>query len=317
MQYSKIAFIFPGQGAQYKGMGKGFFDSFSVAKETFQEADEILNRNLSKIIFEGPEDTLTETKNSQVGIFVTSVAMLRVLNQVFPEFKPKYCAGLSLGEYTALFSSGSLDFNSCLQLVQLRGQFMNEACEKTPGTMAVVLGLDSETVEAAVEELNLPNDLWVANFNCPGQVVISGTEKGIEIANLALKEKGAKRVMPLQVHGAFHSGLMKEAKNRLEPYIQSASIIKGSTSLVMNVTGGLVDDVDEIKKNLVNQVTHPVRWEQGVKTLNDQKVDLFVEIGCGKTLSAFNKRIGVLAPTINIEVPSDLDNAKGVIDNVC
>src|SRR5262249_47922875 len=159
--------------------------------------DEILQRRLSRIILEGPEELLTETRNSQTGIFTMSLALLRVLEQLFPQLKPSLCAGLSLGEYTALTASGYLSFSDCLKLVQLRGQYMNDACVATQGTMAVVLGLDSEAIEQMVQSLNLPQDLWVANFNCPGQIVLSGTAKGIAAATLAAKEKGAKRVLPL------------------------------------------------------------------------------------------------------------------------
>ncbi|MEC7839408.1 MAG: ACP S-malonyltransferase [Chlamydiota bacterium] len=303
---TKIAFIFPGQGAQYVGMGQSFFENSSIARETFEEADDLLGRKLSDIVLNGPDDILTHTKNSQTGIFVMSVAALRVLNQNFPELRPSYCAGLSLGEYTALHAAGAISFENCLPLVQHRGQFMNDACENTEGTMAVILGLNAGVVEEIVSDLNMPNDLWVANFNCPGQVVISGTVKGIEAGTLAAKEKGARRVMPLQVHGAFHSGLMKEAEERLKPYVESADIKQGTASLVMNVTGAVESAVDLIKKNLVDQVTHSVRWEQGIRNLIEQEVDLFIEIGCGKTLSGFNKRIGVKVPTISIEEPEDL-----------
>lgn len=304
--YKKIAFLFPGQGAQYVGMGKDFIESFPVARQTFEEADEILGRNLSKIVREGPEELLTETRNSQTGIYVTSIALLRVLQQLFPSLQPSFCAGLSLGEYTALHATGRLSFAECLSLVQHRGQYMNEACEATRGTMAVVLGLDAEQVEAVVKEVNLPNELWVANFNCPGQVVISGTLKGIEVGSAAAKSKGAKRVLPLQVHGAFHSGLMQTAEQKLAPHIEHLSLQDSSIQLAMNVVGDIVSDKKQIKSNLIKQVTHSVRWEQGVRKMVEAEVDLFIEIGCGKALTGFNKRIGVTVPTWSIEKVEDL-----------
>lgn len=306
----KIAFIFPGQGAQYPGMGKDFFETSSPAKETFEEADDLLQRNLSKIILEGPADELTLTKNSQSGIFVVSIAMLRTLRAMFPQFAPAYCAGLSLGEYSALHASGALSFAETLKLVDKRGECMNDACEETQGTMAVVLGLDADVVEALVAEVGLPNDLWVANFNCPGQVVLSGTMKGIEAGAEAAKAKGAKRVLPLKVHGAFHSGLMKHAEERLTPYVHDAPLAAGASALVMNVPGALVEDAGAIRSCLIQQVTHPVRWEQGVRWMMAHGVDLFVEIGCGTTLSAFNKRIGVAVPTINVEQMKDLEQIE-------
>lgn len=306
----KIALLFPGQGSQYPGMGKDFVSNFPIARQTLEEADDILGRKISSIILNGPEELLTETKNSQTGIYIICMAMLRIVRQLYPKFEPYVCAGLSLGEYTALTASKKIDFKDCLPLVQCRGQFMNDACENTQGTMAVVLGLDADTVENLVKEVNLPHDLWAANFNCPGQVVISGTLKGIEAGTAAAKLKGAKRVLPLQVHGAFHSGLMKSAEDQLTEYIQHASIKDSSTKLIMNVTGEFVQDISKIRKNLIDQVTHSVRWEQGIRALNEDGVELFVEIGCGKTLSGFNKRIGTLAPTISIEKIEELEQLQ-------
>lgn len=303
--YQRIAFLFPGQGSQYPGMGKDIVDHFPVARMTIEEADDILNRKLSSIIFQGPEALLTETQNSQTAIFVISIALFRVLKELFPSLKPQICAGLSLGEYTALTAAEFLPFQDCLPLVQHRAQFMNDACEKQKGTMAVVMGLDADAVEKLVNEVNMPHDLWAANFNCPGQVVISGTERGIAVGTEAAKAKGAKRVLPLSVHGAFHSGLMKEAGERLAPYIEQVSIREGKCKLVMNVPGNFVKETSQIKDNLIKQVTSPVRWEQGIRAMDG--VDLFIEIGCGKTLAGMNKRIGVLAQTLSFEKMEDLD----------
>lgn len=311
---SKPAFIFPGQGAQYPGMGKEFYAYHPLVRETFEEADDLLGDRLSKIILEGPEELLTQTKNSQTGIFVTSVALLRVIRELFPQLYPLFCAGLSLGEYTALHAAGALSYQEGLELVKQRGMFMNDACEATRGTMAVILGLTAAEVESLVKEVNLPQDLWIANFNCPGQVVISGTLRGIEHGSAAAKERGAKRVLPLQVYGAFHSGLMHSAEERLRPYVEGAHLLKGTAGLVMNVTGTLVEEIEAIKKNLIQQVTHSVRWEQSVQCMVEKGVDLFLEIGCGKTLAGFNKRIGVTAPTVSIETPKDLEILARVIE---
>lgn len=310
-KYHKIAFIFPGQGAQYVGMGKDFIDTFPIARQTFEEADEILRRNLTKIVRDGPNELLTETRNSQAGIYVTSIALLRVLLNQFPKLLPNYCAGLSLGEYTALHVSKRVSFSDGLKVVELRGQYMNDACETTKGTMAVVLGLNADEVEKIVNDLNLPHELWVANYNCPGQIVISGTLKGIEKGSQALLSNGAKRVLPLQVHGAFHSGLMKSAEEKLSPHITAMSLHESPIELIMNVVGNTVKDLNQIKSNLIKQVTHSVRWEQGVRQMASSGVDLFIEIGCGKALSGFNKRIGVTAPTWNLEKVEDLKNIEG------
>lgn len=309
--YRRIAFLFPGQGAQYPGMAQDFAQQFSAARLTFEEADDLLKRPLSAAIFNGPEEELTLTKNSQTGIFVASTAILRVVRELY-DLQPFACAGLSLGEYTALTAGEWLPFRHALPLVQHRGDFMHAACEETKGAMAVVMGLGNEVVEEMVKKINLPQDLWVANFNCPGQIVLSGTAKGIEAGSIAAKELGAKRVLPLQVSGAFHSGLMQPAENRLAPFIEQVPFVQGSSKLIMNVPGDFVSELSEVKSNLIKQVTHSVRWEQGIRALEEQGVDLFIEFGPGKTLSGLNKRIGVKAPTLTIEKVEDLDLLKTI-----
>lgn len=305
-KYKKIAFLFPGQGVQYPGMGKDFVQSFSAARLTMEETDDILGRKLSQVILEGPDTVLTKTRNSQTGIFAVSIAILRVIQETFA-IQPVVCAGLSLGEYTALAASEFLSFMDCLPLVERRGILMNEACEQTGGKMAVIIGLEADTAERVIKEVNLPGDLWIANFNCPGQVVISGTAKGVEAGSAAAKAHGAKRILPLQVHGAFHSGLMSQTETCLAGYIYQAPLKKGVAELVMNVPGDFVSGLDAIRHNLIKQVTSSVRWEQGIRAMDRTSVDLYIEIGPGKTLSGMNKRIGVKAPTLNIETVEDLD----------
>ncbi len=303
--FKRIAFLFPGQGAQYSGMAKDFINNFSAAHLTFEEADDLLKRPISSIILNGPEEVLKETKNSQTGIYVASMAILRVVQELY-DLYPYVCAGLSLGEYTALTAAEWLPFRQTLLLVQHRAELMNEACEGTLGTMAVVMGLDSAVVEEVVREVNLPNDLWVANFNCPGQVVLSGTLMGIQAGAEAAKKHGAKRVVPLPVHGAFHSGLMQQAEAKLAPYIQNAPLVQGPAQLVTNVLGDFAPSVEIVRRCLMEQVTHSVRWEQGIRAVEKHDVDLYIEFGPGKTLSGMNKRIEVKAPTISIEKVEDL-----------
>lgn len=305
----KRAFLFPGQGAQYVGMGKDFSDSFAIAKNTFQEADDILNESLSKIIFEGPESSLIQTKYCQAAIFVNSIAILRVIVQQMPHFRAFACAGLSLGEYGALHASEKLSFKDTLILLQKRALFMNEACEKIPGTMAAVLGLNADQVESALKGVA---GVWVANYNCPGQIVISGTKEGVEKGSQILKENGAKRVLPLTVAGAFHSGLMQTAQDQLAPFIMNAPIQESATHLVMNAVGNFVSTVEEMRKNLIAQVTHSVRWEQGIRAMNDKGVDSYIEIGCGKTLTGMNRKIGVTGHLISIEKVTDLDQIGSI-----
>lgn len=299
----KTAFLFPGQGAQYVGMGKDFYESFQVARETFDEADEVLGYSLSKIIFEGPNEILTETLNAQLAIFVTSVAILRVVKQERPELNPSVCSGLSLGEYTALYASGRLDFKETLFLVRERARLMNEACVRTKGTMAAVLGLAAEEIREAIRGIDA---VWVANFNAPGQTVISGTLDGVEKASTQLKEKGARRVLPLTVHGAFHSGLMQSAREGLSPFVKRVSLKESDIGFVMNVPGNFTSNPDQIKNNLIAQVTEPVSWEQGIETMKEACVEFFLEIGCGKTLSGLCKKMGI-SNLSSIEKVSDLE----------
>lgn len=306
MKYKNPAFIFPGQGAQYPGMGQDFIENFSAARFTFEEADDVLGRKLSDVILKGSDAQLTETANSQPAIYVVSIAILRVMQEIMP-MTPVVCAGLSLGEYSALTASEILPFLSCLPLIQHRATFMNEACKRFPGTMAVVVGLDSEVVNNLVKKVNLPNDLWIANYNCPGQVVLSGTARGVQVGSEAAQKAGAKRILPLPVQGAFHSGLMNQAEKHLAEYINHAPLNKGSSKLVMNVPGDFVDDLAKIRNNLIKQVTSPVSWEQGIRAMDNSGIDLYVEIGPGKTLMGMNKRIGVKAPTFSVETIEDLD----------
>lgn len=306
MSYKNKAFIFPGQGAQYVGMGKDFAEAFPVARKIFKQADKILGRDITKLIFEGPAESLTETQNSQVAIYITSIAIWEVIQKLHPKFKPKMTAGLSLGEYTALTVSGRVSFEDGLALVQERGTLMSEACNKTEGAMAVILGMTPKEVKKMVSELKLPKDLWVANFNCPGQVAISGTKLGIQKASEEAKNRGAKRVLGLSVHGAFHSGLMKEAELALTDSILDVPFERTTVKLAMNAVGKIVTGVKDIRQNLIKQVTSPVHWEQCVAAMEDEGADLFVEIGCGKTLIGFNKRIETKAPSISIEKVEDL-----------
>lgn len=301
----RIALLFPGQGTQYPGMGLDFYQQFSEARLVFEEADDLLHHALSKIIFSGSEATLRETQYSQMGIFVTSLSIWKVIQAIYG-IKPWVCAGLSLGEYTALTVGGWLDLASTLLLVKRRGQFMQEACTHQLGTMAVVMGLEEEKVETMVREMPLSKEIWVANVNCPGQVVISGTHRGIAQATVAAQAHGAKRVVPLQVQGAFHSGLMQRAQEQLEPYLQEAPLQKGSARFVMNVPGDFVDEIGDVKNHLIAQVTGSVRWAQGIKCIETQQIDHWIECGPGRTLAGMNRRIGVKASTITVERVDDL-----------
>jgi [acyl-carrier-protein] S-malonyltransferase len=312
---AKAAFLFPGQGAQYPGMGKDFYDQFAVAKATFEEADRLLGWSLSTLIFEGPLEELTLTKHSQLAIYVTSSAILRAVESEFPHLKPHFCAGLSLGEYTALTAAGVLSFADCLQLVRVRAEAMHRACEEVKGSMQVVLGLSEEAVASVVNQLNPPHPIWVANLNCPGQVVIAGSLEALALAEGPLKAAKAKRILPLDVSGAFHSGLMKSAQEALRAKIGATPFTEGLARVVMNVTGDVPLSLDQMRSLLIDQVVSCVRWERGIRNLEATDVDFYIEMGPGKTLSGMNKRIGSAKPIYSIEKVADLEIAREALCN--
>ena len=309
----KIAFIFPGQGEQCIGMAREFYDHFAVSKECFEEAADVLGWSVADLVFNSTQEELTKTSNCQVGIFVASMAILAAVQQQFPELKPVMTAGLSLGEYSALVAAGKLDFATCLKLVDQRARSMHKACDSTEGSLAAVMEVGAEVVESTVAQLNR-SDLWIANYNCPGQTVISGTPEGLAAGMEALKEAGARRVLPLTVHGAFHSGLMQPAANALTPHIQAATFSDTDIDLYMNVPGALTKESEEIQENLIAQVTGSVRWEQSIRAMDAAGATLFIEMGPGKSLANLNKRNGVNAPTISINALSGLETLAEALD---
>lgn len=311
----KFGFLFPGQGAQYPGMGKDFYDQFPVAAQVFEEADDFLKDLFSKLIFEGSLEELTLTKNSQIAIFIVSIAILRVVQHQFPHLMPAVCAGLSLGEYTALTAAGKIKFTDCLDLVRTRGAAMHQACLETKGSMQVVLGMTEDAVQSIISELNPPHPVWVANLNCPGQTVIAGSIDALAIAAEVLKNKGAKRVLAMDVSGAFHSGLMLSAQKKLAVKIATVPLHKSKIDVVMNVPGGFISSQDEIRQLLIDQVVSPVRWEKGIRKMIDHNMDVYLEMGPGKTLSGMNKRIGVTQPTYSIEKIADLEAFSKIMES--
>lgn len=303
----RVALLFPGQGAQSVGMGKAFAERYAVARELFEEADDLLGRHLSKTLFEGPLEVITETRNSQTGLFVVCFAAWQVIKQEFKELEPVVSAGFSLGEYTAIAASGWLPFATALKLVDFRGECMQRACEQTKGGMAAILGLSAQEVESLVQELQRSHQIWVANYNAPDQTVISGTQAAVELAIEAAKAKGARRAIPLNVHGAFHSGLMQEAGAQFAQRLQETAFAEQGLPLVMNVTGKWVSEQAELVQNLSKQMTHSVRWEQTIQTIEPQGIQLFLEVGCGQVLAGLNKRIGTKIPTLSVDAIEDLE----------
>jgi [acyl-carrier-protein] S-malonyltransferase len=280
------AYVFPGQGAQFSGMGKDLYESNEDAKKLFEKANEILGFRISDIMFEGSDEELKQTKVTQPAIFLHSV----ILAKTSPDFSPDMVAGHSLGEFSALVANGTLAFEDGLKLVYQRALAMQEACEINPSGMAAILGLEDEKVEeicaSIKEEIVVP-----ANYNCPGQLVISGTNKGIEIACEKMKEAGAKRALPLPVGGAFHSPLMEPAGVKLRKAIESTSFHQPTCPIYQNVSTTGVSDIEEIKKNLIAQLTAPVKWTQSVQNMVADGATHFVECGPGKVLQGLVKKI--------------------------
>ncbi len=289
------AYVFPGQGAQYPGMGKEIWKNSDLARELFDKSNKILGFSITDIMFEGSTEDLKQTKVTQPAIFLHSVLLANSLK----DFQPDMVAGHSLGEFSALVATGALTFEDGLTLVSKRAMAMQKACEKEPSTMAAIVGLDDKIVE---EVCNSIDDIVVAaNYNCPGQLVISGTISGVEKACELLAQKGAKRTLKLPVSGAFHSPLMEPAREELAAAIESASFSVPVCPVYQNVNASPVTDPAEIKKNLIAQLTAPVRWTQTVRNMIAGGATSFTEIGPGKVLQGLVKKIDPTMETAGIE----------------
>lgn len=300
----ECAYIFPGQGAQYVGMGKDLYNTYDVAKETFEQANRALGFDLAKLCFEGPFEELTRTENCQPAILTVSIAALKAFTSKNNKYEPKAVLGLSLGEYSALVAAGAIAFGDAVRLIRLRGQFMDEAATKYPGRMVSVIGLSPDKVEALCDEAGCE----VANLNCPGQVVISGSNESIEKAAGLAKEKGAPKVIPLQVSGAFHSSLMSEAGQRLKEEITKVTFFEPEIPIISNVNATPETDPAFIKENLIDQVSCTTRWEASIRYVAATKITQFLEIGPGKVLKGLLKRIDPALLVHNIETPDDIKN---------
>ncbi len=282
------AYVFPGQGAQYVGMGKELYEKSERAKDLFEQANKILGFRITEIMFNGTNDDLKQTKVTQPAIFLHSVILADYLGK---DFKPDMVAGHSLGEFSALVANKALSFEDGLRLVSKRAMAMQKACDIAPSTMAAILSLDDDLVRKTCEEINRKHTLVAANFNCPGQVVISGSVEGIDIAIEKFKELGARRALKLQVSGAFHSPFMKPAQDELEKAIAETKFNEPVCPVYQNATAKPSTNPEEIKQNLINQLTAPVLWTQSVKNMIADGATEFVELGPGKVLQGLVKKI--------------------------
>nr|MBP3599237.1 ACP S-malonyltransferase [Eubacterium sp.] len=282
----KIAFVFPGQGSQKVGMGKEFYDNSPIAKEIFDKASEAVGLDLKALCFEENED-INITEFTQVALLTTSVAIMEVLRD--RGIEPDVAAGLSLGEYCALVAAKSMNYIDAAKAVRKRGIFMQEEVPAGVGGMAAIMGLDAAEIEAAIDGID---QVQVANYNCPGQIVISGKKEAVEEGAEKCKEAGAKRAVMLNVSGPFHSDLLKGAGAKLEKVLDEIEIGKPEIPYVANVTAGYVTEQADIEPLLVKQVSSSVRWQQSVETMVADGVDTFIELGPGRTLAGFNKKIG-------------------------
>ena len=302
-----IAYIFPGQGAQYVGMGKAWVEQYPVARETFTAAERILDFDLQQFCFEGPEIELAKTKNAQPAILVTSIAILNVL---ITQFKNVFClraaAGLSLGEYSALIAAGSMDFSDAVKVTRKRGEFMEAAAQAVPGKMASIIGMDIETVE----KICASTGTEVANLNCPGQIVISGTSEAIETAVKAAETEGARKVIVLNVSGPFHSRHMMPAALRLKEVLEKIEINVPQISFVCNVSANYLSSPQHIKDALIKQVRSRTRWADSINLIKTKGITTFLEIGPGRVLKGLLKRIDKELKVYSISEPEDLETIQ-------
>lgn len=307
----KLAFIFSGQGAQYVGMGKQIAEGYKSAADIFDQATEALGFDMRKMIFESDDETLKITENTQPSIVTMSIACLQPVLE--KGLKPDFVAGLSLGEYSAHICSGTLSFSDAVALVRKRGKYMQEAVPVGVGAMAAILGLDTAVVLDCCREGSGLGIVEPANFNCPGQIVVAGEVKAVERVIELCKEKGAKRSMLLPVSAPFHCSLLKPAGEKLAVELEKIKLGGMMIPVVTNVTAEVVTDAMKIKDLLIRQVSSPVRWEDSINTMLENGVDTFVEIGPGKTLSGFVKKINKDVRTYNIEDIESLNRALSEI----
>ena len=304
---SKLAFVFPGQGAQKVGMGKDFYDNYDVAKTMFKEADEALGYSIMKMCFEGPEEDLKLTANTQPAILTISC----IANEILKEngIQPEITGGHSLGEYSALVAAGVLNFQDAVALVHKRGSYMQEAVPVGEGGMAAIIGVDRDKIVEVCQQVSAESPVQAVNFNCPGQIVIAGATKGVELAVEELKAAGAKKAVILPVSAPFHSTLMKPAAEKLAVELDKVTISDAKIPVVANVSAEILTKAEDIKASLVAQAASPVLWEDCVARMKEFGADVLLEAGPGKTLCGFNRRIDKTITSLNVEDVASLEKS--------
>ncbi|MFH0839222.1 MAG: ACP S-malonyltransferase [Candidatus Omnitrophota bacterium] len=311
----KCAYVFPGQGAQYVGMGKDLYQNFPEAKYIFDEANDILQYDIAHLCFEGPQEELVKTQNCQAAILTCSVAGLRVFEGIYGAFvgAPSFTAGLSLGEYSALVASESLIFSEALMLVRKRGIFMAESSQKNPGKMLAIIGLSVDDAEKLCKETNTE----IANLNSPGQIILSGRNADIEHAAALSKQYNAKRALMLDVSGAFHCSLMNEAADLLKSYIDKLNFSHARIPVVGNFSADASSSPEVIKGNLVKQVNHTTRWEESIRFIIRNGISHFIEIGPGNVLKGLIRKIDPGTVVYNIDDAKSLNDFKNAFKDIC
>lgn len=308
----KIAFVFPGQGAQSVGMGKDLYEKYEEVKKIYDKASEIIGRDIAKLTFEGPEEELFQTKNTQIAILTMSIAILEVLKK--NGINAEYTAGLSLGEYSALYCGGAIDFENVIEIVKTRGELMQNLVPNGEWSMAAVLGLEDKTVEEVCKTVT-EGFVVPANYNCPGQVAISGDKEGVSSAMEKLKEAGAKRCLELKTAGPFHTVKLQKASDELRNELEKIEIKTPDIEVIKNIDAKPYSDEDDKKDILAKHVINPVRFSDSIKYMIENGVDTFVEVGPGKVLTGFVKKVDRNLNCINVNDVASLENAIECLKN--